>query len=111
MPSLRHEPAVPLVGPPIMKKMVSTPSFLKHCAITCSPRTMPIDFAPSCKLFAQVFGYGSSLPSWERDRVRGSPAVLKLRHPLLLTFPRKGRRKKFITSCKVLPYYHRSVSF
>src|SRR5580704_14738002 len=38
MPSSRQAPAVPPVGPPIIKKMVSTPSRLKHCAMICSPR-------------------------------------------------------------------------
>src|SRR5215469_5555905 len=42
MPSSRHAPAVPLVGPPIMKKIVSTPSRLNAWAMICSPRNAPM---------------------------------------------------------------------
>src|SRR5260221_6316659 len=46
MPSSRHAPAVPPVGPPIIKKIVSTPSRLKQCAIISSPRKVPIGLMP-----------------------------------------------------------------
>ena len=38
---------MPLVGPPIMKKIVSTFSFLKQRAISCSPLTIAISMKHS----------------------------------------------------------------
>src|SRR5271154_3726812 len=43
-PGSRQAPAVPPVGPPIIKKKVSTPSRLKLCAIISSPRKDAIQF-------------------------------------------------------------------
>ncbi len=46
------------------------------------------------RLFNLSVGHGFPLPSWERDRVKGSTAVLESRQPPIPAFPHKGGRSK-----------------
>src|ERR1700730_1072693 len=78
IPSSRHAPAVPLGGPPIMKKIVSTFSFLKQRAIICSPRMIAISLILS-SWSSQIVGATQPPPCQER-RVR-EPNRLRSQSP------------------------------
>src|SRR5712691_112363 len=69
IPSSRHAPAVPLVVPPIIKKSLSTFSFLKQRAIICSPLMIPISVTlPSWS--SQIVGATQPPPCQGRPRTK-----------------------------------------